>query len=237
MVFLYVVPEIRCRMGAGEAVRVIAVRQKQYLYVHALCQKHVRSSQGRVYAGLIAIIEQHDVVGEAVEHPDLFHAQGCARVGHHVLYATLVHGDDIGIPFHHVDKVFLGDGLLGLVDAVKGLFLVIYLAVGRVDVLLAYALGAAVQNSSAKSDDLSAYAHPWEHGPAIEAVYQLAILPLDAKSCLHQEFFLVSLLQRGRSQRFPLSQREPQLEFLNDVIPETAASEIFHANGFAVGLV
>ena len=51
----------------GKAVGVLAVGQQEHLYVHTLCQKHVYTSQGGFYTGLISVIEHGDVVGETVD--------------------------------------------------------------------------------------------------------------------------------------------------------------------------
>ena len=46
---------------------------------------------------------------------DLVLGERRARIGNHVLDATLVHGYDVGIAFHHEHTVFLGYGFLCLV--------------------------------------------------------------------------------------------------------------------------
>ena len=81
-------------------------------------------------AGRVAVVDERDVRGEAVEHVDLMDAQGCTRVGHDILDAALVHGDDVGLTFHHIDAVLLGDGTLGLPDAIELMVFVEYLRVG-----------------------------------------------------------------------------------------------------------
>ena len=46
---------------------------------------------------------------------DLVQGERGARVGNHVLDATLVHGYDVGIALDHEHAVFLGYGFLCLV--------------------------------------------------------------------------------------------------------------------------
>ena len=81
-------------------------------------------------ARLVAVVKQRDVVGKPPQHLDLVDAEGGARVGHHVLDACLVHGDDVGIALDHEDAVFLDDGLLGLKDAVELALLMVDVGVG-----------------------------------------------------------------------------------------------------------
>ena len=56
------------RMLACKRVGVVAIRQQQHLDVHPLLQEHVRASHGSMDTSLITIIQQSDIIGEAVEH-------------------------------------------------------------------------------------------------------------------------------------------------------------------------
>ena len=111
----------------GKAVGVVAIGQQQHLHVHIFCQQHVGASHGCVYACLIAVVEQHNVLGEAPQQFYLMFAQGGARVGHHILYAALVHGYHVGIALHHIHAVFFHYGTLGLIKSVEFPLLVVYL--------------------------------------------------------------------------------------------------------------
>ena len=99
---------------------------------------------------LITIVEQGDVVGEAMEQVNLRLIEGCTRVRHHVLDATLVHGEHIGVAFHHIDHILLGNLLLRLEDAIEFVGLVIDEGVGGVDVFLIDALGAYVHRAAGR---------------------------------------------------------------------------------------
>ena len=87
---------------------------------------------------LIAIIKQGDIIRKAVQHMYLVGRQRRTTVSHHVLDASLMHGNHVGIPLHHEHAVFLHDGLLSLVDAIEFALLVVDIRVGRVDILLCH---------------------------------------------------------------------------------------------------
>ena len=81
-------------------------------------------------AGLITVVEQHDIRCEAVQQAYLIYAQCRTAVGHNILQATLMHGNDIGIALYHIHAVFLDDGLLRLIDAIELALLMIDFGVG-----------------------------------------------------------------------------------------------------------
>ena len=92
----------------------------------------------------------------------LVHRKCRTGVGHHVLYAALVHGDNIGVALHHVHTVFLGYRLLSLIDAIQLAVFMVNIRVGRVDILLVDTLCARIEQSSAEAHHLSADAYPGE---------------------------------------------------------------------------
>ena len=49
--------------AAGEVVGVLAVREEEYLDIHALGEQQVRTAQGGLLASLVAIIDEGDVGG------------------------------------------------------------------------------------------------------------------------------------------------------------------------------
>ena len=77
-----------------------------------------------------------------MEKAYLMYAQGSARIGHHILYATLVHGDNIGISLHHIHLIFLHYLLLGPVEAIEFVIFMVYVRLWRVDIFLLHSLGA-----------------------------------------------------------------------------------------------
>ena len=149
---------------------------------------------------LITVVEQHDVLGEAPQNLDLVRRECRSRVGHHVLYATLVHGDDVSIAFHHIHAVVFGNLLLGLIQTIQLLFLVVDVRVGRVDIFLLHALCTAVEQSAAEGHHLTTHGEPREYDAAGIAVHQRAIVlaPI-TETGLQQELLLVAgLLSRRR---------------------------------------
>ena len=65
-----------------------------------------------------------------------------AGVCHHVFYAVLVHGDDVGVAFNHEHVVLLGDCPLCLIESIELVVFVVDVGLGRVDVFLLHSLGA-----------------------------------------------------------------------------------------------
>ena len=165
-------------MLATERVGVVTIGQQQYLDVHALLQQHVGTTHGCMNTSLITIVEQHDIGGEAVQQAYLVDAQCSTTVGHDILQATLVHGDDVGITLHHVHAVFLDNGFLSLVDTIELAFLMINLGVGRVDIFLLYSLRGSIKLTTTKGHYLTTDIQPREDGTTCKAVID-AMLVLD----------------------------------------------------------
>ena len=246
LVFLDIFSEVACRMTACKTVGVIAVGQQEYLHIHLFLQKHVGTSQGSMHTCRIAVIEQHDIVGETVQEPYLVHTECRSRVGHHILYTALVHGDDVGVALHHVHTVFLGNGFLGLIESIELAFLVIDIAVGRVDILLVDSFRTAVEHTTSESHHLAAHAEPGEDGSSRESVEilvfstlvgSLVLVHLEAEARCHQVFgviaFLDSLVVQGR----PAVGSKSQPELADDVITESTAAEVLHTDGPSVHIV
>ena len=237
LMFLQILAEVAGRMLAGKRVRVVAVGQQQHLQVHALAEQHVRAAQGSVDAGSVAVVKQYDVRREAVQDVYLVCGERCARVGHHVLDACLMHGDDVGVALHHVHAVLLGDGALGLIETVQLAVLVVYLRVGRVHVLLLHALRGSIQLAATEAHHLAAYAYPWEDDATGIAVDELAAVVLVADAHLLDVLLLVTLLQRRAGKGVAVVQVEAQLELLDDVVAYAALAKVLHADGHAVGVL
>ena len=116
---MYELPELGRIMFAGKRVRVVSVGQEAHLNIHAFFQQHVNTSYRSLDAGCITVVKHRHVIGEAVNQADLSRCQGSARRSHYVLYAGLVHGDNIGIAFHQKTPVLLYNRLFGKVDAIQ----------------------------------------------------------------------------------------------------------------------
>ena len=116
--FLDILAEFVSCVLARKRVGVITVRQEHHLHVHAFAKQHVGTAQGSLDAGIVTIVKQHYVLRETVQQVYLMLRKCRTRVCHHILYAALVHGDNVGIALHHIHEVFLGYRLLRLEYAV-----------------------------------------------------------------------------------------------------------------------
>ena len=65
-------------MSFREIIRILPVRKEYYLHIHPLLEDHIRSSEGRMYSGAVAIIDDGDVVGELMYKPDLILRKRCS---------------------------------------------------------------------------------------------------------------------------------------------------------------
>lgn len=144
----------------AELVGILAAGEEEHTEAHTLGEQHVGTTQGGVDAGCVTVVDECDVRGETVEHVDLVDAQCRAGVGNDVLDATLVHGDDVGLSFDHVDAVLLGDGTFGLPDAVELMVFVEHLGVGGVDIFLVDTFRTFVEDTCREAHDLTAHACP-----------------------------------------------------------------------------
>ena len=170
-------------MLTGKTVGVFILRQQQHFDVHRLSQQHIGSSQRSMLTGLITVVQQDDVRRKTMKQTNLINAQSRSRVGNDILDTTLMHRHHIGIAFHHIHAVFLGNGFLRLEESIQFAFLMIDIRIGRVDIFLRNALGAGIQQSSAKRRHLSADAKPREnHTTAITVNKRSSPLPLPVRA-------------------------------------------------------
>ena len=119
--------------------------------------------------------------------------KGSTRIGHHIFYTALVHGDDIGVSLHHIYLVGLDYGLLGLKESVKFATFAIDGRLGRVLILHGHTLGSCIQHSTTKTCHLATNRVPRKHHTSPEAVYHTTILALDGEARAHQVLLLVAL--------------------------------------------
>ena len=145
-----------------------------------------------------------------------------------------MHGDDVGVAFHQEAEVLADDGLLAQIEAVKLFFLGIDGRFGRVLVLDADTLGGGVEHPSAEGHHFPAQCVYGEDDAAVETVHQLPVVALEAQSGGEQEFWLVSPCLGLAGERVLLRRTVAQLEFLDDVVAESARTEIGHADGPSV---
>ena len=111
--------EVGSSVLSCKTVRILSLRQEQQFEVDALGQHHVDTFHSGMLAGIVIIINQDDVIRKTAQRTSLMYTEGRSRSGHDILYATLVHGDHIGLSFHDIHTTLLIDGFLGLIDAVE----------------------------------------------------------------------------------------------------------------------
>ena len=71
LVLLDIALQFLRRVFACKRVGVVTIRQQQHLDIHTIFQEHIRTSHSRMDTSLITIIQQGDVIREAVQHMDL----------------------------------------------------------------------------------------------------------------------------------------------------------------------
>ena len=114
----------------GKGVGILSVGQQHHLHIHAILQQQVDTPQGCFDTGRISVVEHRDVLREAVDHPYLSVGEGCPRRGDYILYACLMHGEHIGIPFHQEAFILFYDRTLGEVEPIELLTLGVNLTFG-----------------------------------------------------------------------------------------------------------
>ena len=87
-----------------------------------------------------------------------------------------MHGYHVGIALHHIHTILLGYGFLCLIQSVQFVVLVIYLALGRVDIFLRHALCGTVEFSAAKGAHLTAQSKPRKDDAPRIAVYDFSLI-------------------------------------------------------------
>ena len=169
MVFDILLELLGC-MLAGKRVWIVTVREEQHFNVHTFLQQHVRSTHGGMDTSFVTVIEQYYILSESAQQLDLENGKGRTRVGYDILQTTLVHGNNVGVAFDHIDAVFLGDGFLCLINAIQFAFLVVDFRIGRVDVLLLHTFGGCIELTTSKGHHLTADIQPGEHGTSCKTV-------------------------------------------------------------------
>ena len=176
LVLFYICLKLIGCMFLAKRVGIVTIGQHQYLDIHALGQQHVRSAHGRMDTSLVAIVQQHDILCETMQQPNLMVRQRRTRVGHHVLQTTLVHGNHVGITLDHIDAVLFDDSFLGLIDAVEFVVLMIDFRVRRVDILLLHTLRGCIELTTAKSHHLATDVQPGEHSTTSKTVIDATLV-------------------------------------------------------------
>ena len=234
---IHIFLELLCIMLTGKTIRVIPIRQKQYLHVHAFSKEHVCAACGSMNARFITIVKEGDVVGEAVKEMNLCLIESGTRVRHHILNATLVHGKHIRVALNHIHHILFGYLLLGLENAIEFVGFMIDDGIRRIDVLLIHALGTGIQHTTTERDHLTIDSHPREHRTSTETVIEGAIITLHTQTCIHQIFFIIPLCLRLLQHRIRTVQTETETELGNDVVTETTTTEISQTDGTTILII
>ena len=95
----------------------------------------LEAAHGGGRAGGIAVEEQHDLVGVALEHVAVVFGQGGARGGGHVLDAGLRQANQVHIALNHQHAVLAAHGVAGVGQPVEHPALVVARRLGRVEIL------------------------------------------------------------------------------------------------------
>ena len=175
----------------------------------------------------IAVIHYRDVLRELADQVDLFDSKRSTAGGHHIGDSELMHGQHVEISLHQYAPVPARDLALGEIYSVKSCLLVIYLSLGRIDILADIPLlVVGAQGAAAEADDSPADSMNREHGPLPEFVRQRTVILLDAYSRSDQIFRLVAILNGLFAKCGPLHRRPAQTVFLNGGVFQSAALEI-----------
>ena len=105
-------------MLAGKGVGVVTVGKQADFDIHALFKQHIDTADRGLDTCRITVIKHGHVVGEAVNHADLSRCKCRSRRSDNVLYAGLMHGNDIRVAFNKETAVLFHYRLLGTIDAV-----------------------------------------------------------------------------------------------------------------------
>ena len=63
------------RVGAGEGVGILPVRQQHHLDDHSLLEQHVDTAEGGLDASRVPVVEHGDIVRKTLDEPDLVRGQ------------------------------------------------------------------------------------------------------------------------------------------------------------------
>ena len=240
-------------MALGVGVGVVAIGEEDDADVHAFGEEEVDGTEGGLDASGVAVVEDGDVGGVALDEAYLLDGEAGAAGGYGVLDAGLVHGDDVDVAFDEVALVGLGDGCAGLEEAVEGAGLVVDVAVGRVDVFGGLLLGA--EDAAGEAEDAAGDAVDGEHDAAAEAVVGPALQgggrrsegggvgrvcvptsPLrdifeDGEACLVEDGVAVAAAAGVVGEGCPLVEAVAEAEAADDFVGEAAGVEIGEADG------
>ena len=155
----------------------------------------------------------------------LFFGERSAGGCHHIRDASLMHGYDIGITFHHIGHILSHNLFLGKGYGVKNIAFVVNLRFGRIDVFgLRF---VARQDTPAKAQHPSRKAvYGKDHTSAKTVVEFSTVFFLNGESALNQIFFVITAFERRLCKAIPAFRTIAQLELLDDGIGKTSFPKI-----------
>ena len=108
------------------------------------------------------------------------------------------------------------------------------IGIGRIDIFLRHTLRARIEQTTAECRHLAAHTNPREDDATAKTVEILTIVALAAQARLQQKLFLETFTERLFCHCIALVQTESQTETLDDIVAETARTEILQTDGTAV---
>ena len=148
----------------------------------------------------------------------LVFGEGSAAGGHNILDASLHHRHHIAVTLHDVAFLFLLNGFLGKVDAIK---VVPFLIDNRFGRILVFCRLVLLQPSSSESHHLTRNGVNGENGtPVVSVVVAVVFLIVDGSPQGEEIFQFVTFGLSLQCIFVPLVNGIAQLEFLDDIFPE-----------------
>ena len=222
-------------MLAGKAIGVVAIGEEEDADIHPLGQKHIYTSEAGLDTRGIAIVENRDIIGEAVDEANLAGSERGARRGHDILNAALVHGNHVGVAFDEVAAIVLDDGSLGKVKAIEFVALVVDTRLGRIDVFGQFLV--AGENTSTECHHLARNGMDGEDDAAMIAVEEATVVCLVAEARLFEKLGAVALGDGCAGHSIAVGEAIAKLELADNVVAKTALAEIGFTHGHAIYMV
>lgn len=185
----------------------------------------------------IIIVDKREIIDKTMQQMDLMGRECRTRPGHHILYAALMHGDDIGLSLDDESHALTVDGLLGLIEAIQLMVLMEDVAVGRVDIFLLHTLCALVKHTGRETHHLTGRVHPRKDDPSGIAVDKLAPVILIAQPDLPDELTLIAFLLGLTGKGMTVSNIISQMELPDNVVPKATRAIVLHADGHTVSMM
>ena len=152
---------------------------------------------GGKLTGVVVVVAQHQLLGEAAEQAGLLHGEGCAHGGHGVVKSGLMQR-------HHVQIALTEDdvgplGLLGQIQPVEDTPFAVCNSLRGIHVL---GLGV-VDDATAEAHHIAPGVDDRQHQTVAKLVVQPSVFAVDHQPCGQQLLFGVALAGHGGEQSVP----------------------------------